>query len=193
MTEEERRKVKLYCFERQILASQVFGDAFIEKVKNVFADVPYPTEEFFAGSLEHNQECYECHEVNDFFIGKKWEECLGDDYSRKLGGGQSLFKASVWHYFLPAYFIQLLKHNRFYVDYMFIDKTQDSPESVEYQNERIGLLTSKQCEVVIDYSEMTLKVWEKIDEYRESDAKKALSFLKENYQKALLREQNFNE
>jgi hypothetical protein len=92
MTEEEKRELKIYHFQRRIIASQVYGDDFIEKVKRAFADVQSPNLEYFAGSPEHNQKCDECREANDFFVGKKWEDCLDDEEAfRQLVTGKVFF------------------------------------------------------------------------------------------------------
>ena len=192
MTEEERKKLKIYCFQRRLIASQVYGDAFIKKVKKAFADVPYPNLEFFAGSFEHNQKCDECREINDFFIGKKWEDCLEDDEaSRNLGEGWFFFHTSAWHYYLPAYLIKLIKQGRFFSDKFEQQLDEDVPMLIEWQKEKISLLSSKQCEVIVDYLEITLKVWDGIEKGYRDDVN-PLNFWKENYQKALAKEQNLN-
>lgn len=190
MTEEDRRELKIYCFQRRLAASQVYGDGFIENVKQAFADVPYPELEYFAGSPEHNPKCYECREANDFFTNKKWEDCLDDDRSfRELGNGLSFFKTSVWHYFLPAYLIKLIKQFRFF-DHefeQFLD--EDVPQLIEWQKEKIDLLSAEQCKVIIEYLEISLKAWEGIERPYRDDAA-TLSFWKKNYQNALAKEQN---
>jgi len=192
MTEEERKELKIYCFQRRLAASQVYGEDFIEKVKKAFADVQYPNLEYFAGSSEHNRKCYECREANDFFIGKKWEDCLDDDEAfRQLGNGLSFFKTSVWHYFLPSYLIKLIKQFRFSTTEFDQFLNEDVPELIDWQKEKINLLSAEQCKVIVEYLEITLKVWEGIEKGYQ-DENKPLNFWKENYQKALAKEQNLN-
>jgi hypothetical protein len=186
MTDEERKELKIYCFQRRLIASQVYGDDFIEKVKKAFAGVGYPNMEFFAGSAEHNRKCAECRELDACFTGKKWEDCLDDDEAlRLLSAGHSLFHISVRHYFLPAYLIKLVKQARFSADYDFAQMLDD--ELIEWQKERISLLSSKQCEVIVKYLEITLKVWEGIENGYQDDVS-TLNFWKKNYQKARDRE-----
>lgn len=192
MTEEERKELKIYSFQRRLIASQIYGDEFVEKVKLAFADVPYPNLEFFAGSSEHNQKCRECREANDFFTGKKWIDCLNDDEAfRQLGNGLSFFKTSVWHYFLPAYLVKLIKQARFSAHEFEQILDEDVPELIEWQKEKTNLLSSEQCKVIVEYLEITLKVWEGIEENYQDDLK-PLKYWKENYQIALDKEQNFN-
>jgi hypothetical protein len=49
------------------------------------------------------------------------------------------------------------------------------------------LLSSKQCEVIVKYLEITLKVWEGIENGYQDDVS-TLNFWKKNYQKARDRE-----
>jgi len=192
MTEEGRKELKIYCFHRRLAASQVYGDDFIEKVKRAFSNNIYPVDENLIASPKHLAECEECKGYHDFFVGKKWEDCLNANAFGKLCGGQSFFKASAWHYYLPAYLIQLINNQRFFAGYEFQPREDtDLPELIEWQKEEISLLSSKQCEVIVDYLEITLKVWEGIEKGYQDD-RKALNFWKENYQKALAKEQNLN-
>ncbi|MEK7725173.1 MAG: DUF6714 family protein [Acidobacteriota bacterium] len=190
MTEEERRKLKLYCLERKIIGSQVFADEFIKKVKLAFVNNKYPGDDNLVSSAEHRAKCDECKRTYDFLVGKTWEDCLNEESYRKLGGAQSYMKPLTWHYYLPAYLIQLVKNSHFSAIYdfeEFMDKDGDLPEIVEMQNERINLLTSKQCEVIIDYLEITFKVWEGIEKGYQDDTN-SLNYWKRNYQKALSKE-----
>lgn len=190
MTEEERKELKIYLYQRRIIASQVYGDNFIEKVKKAFADVPYPNLEYFAGSPEHNQKCDECREANDFFVGKKWEDCLDDEEAfRQLGNGEPFFETSVWHYFLPAYLIKLIKQARFSIHTFEPILDDDLPEVVKWQKEKRDLLTAEQCKVIVEYLEITLKVWEGIEKGYQDDTK-PLNFWKSHYLKTLAKEQN---
>lgn len=192
MTEEERKALKIYCFQRCLIGSQVYGDAFIEKVKKAFADVPYPDLEFFAGSAEHNPKCDECREANDYFKGRKLENCLdNDEASRRLGNGFVFFHDSVWHYFLPAYLIKLVNQGRFATQEFRPLMQDESPELKKGEMEQINLLSAKQCAVIVNYLEITLKVWEGIENNYQDDPE-PLIFWKENYEKALAREENFN-
>ena len=189
MTEEERKELKIYYFQRRIIASQIYGDDFVEKVEKAFADVPYPNLEYFAGSPEHNQTCDECREANDFFVGKKWENCLDDEESfRQLGNGFPFFKPSVWHYFLPAYLIKLVKQARFSGSEFQPFYNKKTLELEEWDKEQIDLLSPEQCKVIVDYLEIALKVWEGIERPYQDDAA-TLGFWKENYRKALAKEQ----
>lgn len=192
MTEEERKELKIYCFQRRLIASQVYGDEFIENVKRAFADVPYPNLEYFAGSAGHNQKCDECRAANDFFLGKKWEDCLNDDEAfRQLGDGESFFHTSAWHYFLPAYLIKLIKQARFSGFYFDEVLDEDVPELIEWQKEKINTLSSEQCKVIVEYLEITLKVWKGIENSIQNDTA-PLEFWESNYQKALAKEQELN-
>lgn len=191
MTEEERKELIIDCFQRRLIGSQIYGDDFTEKVKKAFADVPYPKLEIFAGSPEHNLKCHECREANDFFIGKKWEDCLDDEAFRQLGNGRNFFHISAWHYYLPAYLIKLIKQARFSAFGFGQILDADVPMLIERQKEEINLLSPEQCLVIIDYLQITLKVWEGLEKGYQDDIK-PLNFWKENYEKALAKEQNQN-
>lgn len=188
MTEEERINLKRYFLEKKIISSQVFGDDFIAKVKNAFSKNEYPDDENIISSPEHRAICDECSRYYDFFVGKTWEDCLNDESYRELGGAQSFFTTLGWQYYLPAYLIGLIKRNLFYAG-NFEEYTGDYAELIEWQKDKISLLTSEQCEVIVDYLEITLKVWEGISKGDEDDLS-PLNFWKENYQKALAKEQS---
>ena len=189
MTEEERQKLKLYCFNRQIAAFQIYGEKLIEEIKEAFAENEYPGDENLVVSAAHRAECEECREIYEFFVGKSWQDCLAEEFSRKACGGESLLNAAAWHYYLPSRLIQTIKRRQFY-SWDFEEKIdEDIPEITKWQKERITLLTSKQCKVIIDYLEIALQVWQGIEKGYQDDTK-PLMFWQRNYQKALDKERN---
>jgi len=194
MTEEERKKLKIYCFQRRLIASQTFGDELIEKIKSVFSDNNYPGDENLVASSEHRAECEECREIYDQIVGKNWKECLEDKYYGTLCAGQSFFMPLAWHYYLPAYLIQCVQRGKFSSsDFCPPIETDFEDEDYikhwnDWKQQRIDLLTSSQCKIIVDYLEITLKVWVGIEEGYE-DKLAPLNFWKENYQKASAKEQ----
>jgi hypothetical protein len=200
MQEEERKKIKLDWLERRIIVSQIYGKHFIDETKNAFANNKYPGDENLISFPEHLAQCEECREYYEFFVGKTWQDCLIIDSYKKLSGGQSFFKPLAWHYYLPAYLIQCIYHRNFssfhFIKPDYSEDFEDSGEAVEFWNRfkqpRIDALTSKQCRIIIDYLEITVKTEELVDEFNLKYTQKALIYWKENYQKALDKEQNLN-
>jgi hypothetical protein len=74
-----------------------------QKVKIVFADVPYPK------GIIAPHECDECQEVRRTFKNKNWKtiepEILEENF-----GIIPLFSSEAFHFFLPAYLIYSLEH-----------------------------------------------------------------------------------
>lgn len=147
MTEEERKKRVIYCFQRRMLASQIYGDQLIEKIKKTFSGNKYPGDENLIASPEHLAECEECRGYYDYFVGKSWTKCLEQKSYGKLCGGQSFFKPLAWHYYFPAYLINCVQLGKFYsFDFRPPDKSKFEDEDyVEFWNEweqkRIDLLS----------------------------------------------------
>lgn len=201
MKEKERKKLKLNWLERIIIVSQIYEENFIEETKNAFADNKYPGDENLISSAEHLAVCEECREYYEFFVGKTWQDCLKIDSYGKLSGGQSFFKPLAWHYYLPAYLIQCIYHKKFYSsDFRkpdYSEDFEDPNEAIDFWNEwkqpRIDALTAKQCNVIIRYLEITAKIYELVGEFYLEDTLEAIAFWRENYRKAIAKEQNPNE
>ncbi len=183
MTEEERQKLKIYCFDRQLIIFHIYGEKLIEDIKKAFSGNKYPGDENIVGCR-----CEECNEYYEFFVGRTWEECFAEESYGKVCGGQSFFKPLAWHYYLPAYLIQCIKHRWFRSSFEFKEFVdEDIPELIKRQKEEIILLTAKQCKVIVDYLETALLAWQGIEKGFE-DNEKPLIFWKQNYQKALAKE-----
>lgn len=125
---------------------------------------------------------------------KNWKECLEDKDYGTLCAGQSFFKPLAWHYYLPAYLIQRVQRGKFSSS-DFCPPSESDFEDEDYikhwndwVQKRIDLLTSSQCRIIVDYLEITLKVWAGIEKGYE-DKLAPLIFWKENYQKASTKEQ----
>jgi hypothetical protein len=199
MTEETRRRNReqqLKSIEKVIksrpdLRIGEISSGLTERIKIAFSDVQYPKNEYISGSQEHNEVCWEHRECNDFFEGKRWEDCLEEDSYRTLCGGQAYFNPQAWHYYLPAYLIQCLIHNKFSAIALggFLDGHYSAVS--EWIDKRIELLTSAQCLLIVEYLELSLEFWKGVSEGYEDDLK-PLNYWRENYQKALLKEQNLN-
>lgn len=159
----------------------------IKEIKQVFSTGKYPENEFISGSAEINQDSWEFRECHEYFVGKKWEDCLDEKSYRKLIGGQSYFNTKAWHYYLPAYLIQSIKNKKFSFLHFKEFTDEDLPEVIAWHKEKIQLLSSKQCKVVIQYLEITLEVWKDIEKGYEDDLE-TLKFWQKNYQNALLKE-----
>lgn len=200
MKEEERKKLKLDWLERIIIVSQIYGEDFVNETTNAFANNKYPGNENLISSPQHLAECEECRGYYEFFVGKTWQDCLITDSYKKLNGGQSFFKPLAWHYYLPAYLIQCIYQKSFssfnFEKPDYSKDFEDPNEANEFWNRfeqpRIDALTSKQCRIIIDYLEITAKTQESVDEYFLENTQKALIYWKENYHKAIAKEQNSN-
>jgi aconitase B len=68
---------------------------------------------------------------------------------------------------------------------------EDLPELIEWQKEKVNLLTAEQCQIIVEYLEITLKVREGIEKGYQDDTK-TLNFWRENHQKTLTEAQNLN-
>jgi hypothetical protein len=102
-----------------------------------------------------------------------------------------------WHYYLPAYLIQCIYHKNFssfsFQRPNYSEDFEDPNEAIEFWNRfeqpRIDALTSKQCRIIINYLEITVKAQELVDEFNLEYTHKALVYWNENYQNGLVKEQ----
>ena len=112
-TEEERKKLKDIHLERLEKIAQTRAQSLIEEIKEAFGNLAYPGDENLIASAEHRAECEEWQKLFDFFVGKRWENCLNKKSYRKLDAGQSFFKPLAWRYYLPAFLIQNINRENF--------------------------------------------------------------------------------
>lgn len=187
MTEEERKQLKIYYFQRRLIASQTYGIELIEKIKSAFSANKYPGDENLVATSEHRAECEECREIYEAIVGKTWQDCLDEKYYGKLCAGDSFFKPFAWHYYLPAYLIQSTERGKFSAfNFRPPDETEFEDEEFvkfwkDWEQKRIDLLSAAQCQVIVDYLELTLEVWKGLENGFEDDTK-PLNFWKENCQ-----------
>jgi len=178
-----------------MLASQIYGDELIEKIEIAFSGNKYPGDENLISSQEHLAECEECRGYYDYFVGKSRKQILEEDSYGKLGGGQSFFKPLAWHYYFPAYLIKCVRLGKFFsFNFNPPDESEFEDEDFaefwnEFEQPRIDLLSPAQCEVIIDYLQITLEVWKGVEKGYEDDLR-PLNFWKENYRKSFKREQS---
>ncbi|MGI8788608.1 MAG: DUF6714 family protein [Pyrinomonadaceae bacterium] len=189
MTEEEKLKLKKVYSQRLRKIAKARSEPLIENIKEAFAGIPYPKDENLISTPEHRAECDECQEIYHFFVGKTWKETLNKESSGLLSHARSFFLPLAWQYYLPAYLIRLIRKNSFISSDL---EPNEEPELTDWEKNRIKLLTSRQCNVIIKYLKIANELWQG-DDYREARTLKALDYWKENYRNALAKEQNLNE
>jgi hypothetical protein len=190
MIKDEKRKLKRVYLRRLNKIIKTRSKSLIENIEEAFADVLRPDDDNLINSSEHRAQCGECETLHDFFAGKTWQETLDKKSYGWLSQAQSFFSSLAWQYFLQAFLIHLVNQKQFYAEFHLLPS--ENPELFSWQEERILLLTSWKCDVIIEYLEIAEQLWQGIDEYKEKDILKALIYWKENYQKAVAKEQNFN-
>ena len=186
MTEDDQRKLKQIYLRRLKKITKARSKFLVENINNAFANVPYPKDENLISSPEHRAECEECQGLYDFFVGKTWEKTLGEKSFGWLSHAQSFFLPPAWQYYLQAYLIQLINQKDFSASLYF--QPNDDPELNDFEESRVKLLTSWQCDVIIEHLEIADELWRGIDNYEEEKNQRALIFWKENYRKALAKE-----
>jgi len=190
MTEEEKEKSEQIYSERLRAVKKHRSEPLIERIKNAFAGVVYPGNENIVSTSEHRAECEECQEIYDFFVSKTWEEILDEEESDNwLGYGQSFFEPLAWQYYLPAYLIKEINEDSFSSFYF---APNDDPELENFEENRLKLLTSRQCWVIVEFLEISRELSKGIYSWVEDDDLVALAYWTENYKNALVREQNLN-
>ncbi len=190
--DDGRRKAKV---ERNLFGKtkkniKTRSKPLIKNIKEAFANVPYPKDENLISTPEHRAECEECEELYNFFVGKTWEEMLDEKSYDWLDNAQSFFLPLAWQYYLPAYLIQRINEESFTSFYF---QPNEDPELVEFEENRIKLLTSRQCDVIIEYLKIADEIGRGIILYEEYKISETLNYWKENYRNALAKEQNLNE
>lgn len=190
VSEEEKRKAERIYSERLRRVKQNRSMILIERIKSAFAEVFYPGDENLIGTPEHRAECDECGDIYNFFVGKSWQEALRQDSNGWLGYGQSFFEPLAWQYYLPALLLREINEDSFSASYF---APNDDPQLDDFEDNRINLLTSRQCGVVVEFLEISNELSEGIHSWIEDDNLTALAYWQENYQKALTREQNLKE
>jgi hypothetical protein len=186
MTEEEQRKLKQIYLRRLKKITKARSDGLIGNIKEAFANVLYPGNENLISTPEHRASCGECQKLYDYFVGKTWEETLDEKSFGWLSHAKSFFLPLAWKYYLPAFLIQLINQQQFFAEHHFLPT--ENPELLIWREERVDILTSWQCDVIIEYLEIADELWREIDDYKEEHNQKALNFWKENYRKALAKE-----
>lgn len=187
--EEEKEKLEQIYLERLRAVKKNQSETLIARIKDAFAEVSYPSDENLVSTPEHRAECDECEDIYNFFVGKSWEEALRKDSDGWLNYGQSFFEPLAWRYYLPAFLIQEINEDSFSSFYF---APNDDPKLENLEENRIKLLTSWQCSVIVDFLEISNELSEGIHRWVEDDNLVALSYWKENYRKALAKEQNLN-
>ncbi len=190
MTEEEKLGLKKVYLERLENIAKTLSAPLIENIKEAFANLPYPNDENLISTSEHRAKCAECRGLYNFFVGKTWQETLDAESYGWLSHAQSFFLPLAWQYYLPAYLIQIINDKSFPTLYF---RRDEDPELVEFEENRIKLLTSWQCDVIIEYLEIADELGQGLIIYEEYEISKTLNYWKENYRKALAKEQNLNE
>ena len=187
--ENEQRELKQLYLRKLDNIVKTRSKLLIENIKESFADVSRPANDNLISYSEHRAQCGECETLYNFFDGKTWQETLNKESYGWLSQAQSFFLPLAWQYFLQAFLIQLTNQKQFYAEFHLLPT--ENPVLFDWQEERIRLLTSWQGDVIIEYLEIAEQLWQGIDEYKEKDILKALIYWKENYQKAVAKEQNF--
>ncbi|MCY7345616.1 MAG: hypothetical protein LH614_05280 [Pyrinomonadaceae bacterium] len=190
MTEDEQQKLKAVYLQRLENINRTRSKPLIKNIKEAFLNVPYPGDENLVSTPEHRAECEECEGIYSYFVGKTWEKTLDKKSYDWLGHGQSFFLPLAWQYYLAAYLIQRVSKELFPTLYFL---PNEDPELIEFEENRINLLTSRQCDVIIKYLKIADELGQGLVIYEEYEISKTLSYWKENYRKALAKEQNLNE
>lgn len=189
MTEDEKLKLKETYLQRLKKITQTRSKPLIENIKEVFANVPYPKDENLISTPEHRTECEECQELYNFFVSKTWKETLDKKSYGWLDNAQSFFLPLAWQYYLPAYLIQRIRGKSFSSLYF---QPNEDPELVEFEENRVKLLTSRQCDVIIEYLKIADELGQGLIIYEEYEISKTLNYWRENYRNALAKEQNLS-
>ena len=127
----------------------------VERVKQVFADVPYPGDDSIIGTPEHVKICGECSGLRDGLAGRTWQEVADDDDPHSpLFHAMNFFNPAGFQYYLPAFLLQSVGHGWFSSEYF---RPSRDPEFADHLGEKAGRLTSAQCGVVVAYLLITLK------------------------------------
>ena len=156
----------------------------IERIKEVFAGVPYPGDDNIISTPEHVAVCDECHGLYTSLVGRRWPELLEDEsLSGEVSHAMSFFSPAGWHYYLPVYLIQSIEGQVFSSIYF---RLKSDPKLIEFWEERISRMTADQCRVVIAYLLVVYKE-DRSSHYSVEQNKAAVEHWKENYQKALSR------
>ena len=156
------------------------NSALVERIKQVFADVPYPSDDNIIGTPEHVAVCDECSGLHRALAGRRWPELIEDeDASGHVGHAMSFFSAADGHYYLPAYLVQRINRKRF-SSLHFSPRTD--PELIEFWEDRVSRLTGDQCRAVIAYLLVVLREDASSRYARERD-REAAEHWKENYRK----------
>ena len=154
----------------------------VERIRQVFAEVPYPGDDDIISTPEHRAVCDECSGLHESLAGRGWTELVEDDASGgEVGHAMSFYTPAGWQYYLPAYLIQHLQRRRF----TSLDlRPTRNPELVAHQEERHRRLTAGQCRVVIAYLLIVHKE-ERSCRYEVERNREAVEHWKEVYRKAL--------
>ncbi|MCY7374561.1 MAG: hypothetical protein LH472_01130 [Pyrinomonadaceae bacterium] len=190
MTEGERLELKEIYLQRLENINRNRSKPLIENIKEAFLNVPYSGDGNLVSTPKHRAECEECQGIYNYFVGKTWEETLDKKYYDWLDHGQSFFLPLAWQYYLPAYLIQRINGESFSTLYFL---PNEDPELVEFEENRINLLTSRQCDVIIEYLKIPDELGQGLVIYEEYKILETLNYWKENYRNALAKEQNTNE
>ena len=156
--------------------------SLIERIEDVFGDVPYPGDDDLISTPDHVKACEECGGLHKSLAGKTWREvCDNHELAGELSHAMSFFSAAGWQYYLPAYLIQRVRHRAFSSSDFAPD---NDPQLVEYWNRRIERLTVAQCGCVVAYL-LIVRQENHGNSYEMESDKEAVEYWKENYQKLL--------
>lgn len=125
----------------------------IEKILSAFPETTPPDDEnIVAADPAHLAACDECHDAQQYFVGKTREDILYDERKHlHLVNAFSFFTPQTWHYYLPVFLIQDLLSGRHSFNFFW---HQDEPVVVEgFWPPRVELLSSQQVEALLEYLE----------------------------------------
>src|SRR5215208_1868092 len=160
--------------------------ALVERIKQVFADVPYPGDDNIISTPEHVAVCDECSGLRDALVGRRWPELVDDDdASGYVSHAMSFFSPAGWHYYLPAYLIQRINRRRFS---SLLLRPTTNPGLTEFWEERVTRLTGDQCRAVIAYLLVVLQE-DSSSRYARERNREAAEHWRENYRKIASRRQ----
>lgn len=124
-------------------------EALKQQIRGTFAGVPYPSDPI----IEHD--CDECRELEKAFAGKDWKaielSVIRDNYDKL-----PLFSSAAFHYFLRAYLLHAVDHLAEddvceFTAYAVAPGNKSIRDHPKYQEERFGLLSPEQTEVVHEF------------------------------------------
>lgn len=134
----------------------------IEKILSAFPETRPPDDKnIVAAEPAHLAVCDECHDAQQYFVGKTREDILCDERQfPHLVNAFSFFTPQAWHYYLPVFLIQDLLRGRHRFNFFW---HQDEPVVIEgFWSQRVELLGRQQVEALLEYLESHTAYVEKL-------------------------------